>query len=502
MNLSRILYLFFFLELSYCDRVKSKYIQFSNQIDPPLREATNFATLKSGDFGKFSYDRFTICGSIYIGFYRSYQTFYTVRRNRLQTLWFSLSIYNQDTTEEVYTSGFYYFDNVIYSNTGCKVTLRPHAWSHACTTVDVKSGHVIVVINGILTHNATISSTDFTYRGPTVFKNRLVLGVNQKKFPGQLNENWQSEASATNVNVFSVAMNPSQLVEVTTTGRWTDGDVVDWSEAEWTLSGSAEELIYKQPTFPNLIKMGDGFESAHDCMNLCPKIQAGGRLPLTPTASDAEQLAQMFYQPDSKDSFWAPFVYQTEGNFIDHYTEVAMPSDLWLTGQPNGGLIQSCTLWEENDSKGSLWDVTCVWTYKVKCLCQFIHSPILRIRGLCKDGKIDTHYTLKSLNDSVVFMGLTGTVIKFLPTTSEWRLDIITENTRGLTSAEETSFIMGRHDWSIDGDSAKCSKGNKELFENAPPYMIIRPYLKEGLYISSGQISKLPVKLTCIHVQL
>ena len=42
---------------------------------------------------------------------------------------------------------------------------------------------------------------------------------------------------------------------------------------------------------------------------------------------------------------------------------------------------------------------------------------------------------------------------------------------------------------------------NKELFEDAPPYMIIRPYLKEGLYISSGQISKLIVKLTYIHVQ-
>ena len=42
---------------------------------------------------------------------------------------------------------------------------------------------------------------------------------------------------------------------------------------------------------------------------------------------------------------------------------------------------------------------------------------------------------------------------------------------------------------------------NKELFENAPPYMIIRPYLKEGLYISSRQISKLIIKLTYIHVQ-
>ena len=43
---------------------------------------------------------------------------------------------------------------------------------------------------------------------------------------------------------------------------------------------------------------------------------------------------------------------------------------------------------------------------------------------------------------------------------------------------------------------------NKELFENAPPYMIIRPSFKGGVYINSGQISKLIVKLTYIHVQL
>ena len=40
---------------------------------------------------------------------------------------------------------------------------------------------------------------------------------------------------------------------------------------------------------------------------------------------------------------------------------------------------------------------------------------------------------------------------------------------------------------------------NKELFENAPPYMIIRPYLKGGLYIHSGQIPILIDKLTYIY---
>ena len=115
-------------------------------------------------------------------------------------------------------------------------------------------------------------------------------------------------------------MNLSQQVDVTTTSQWTGGDVVSWSKAEWALSGSAEKILYNQPTFPNLFKMGEGFESAYDCFNLCPRIQAGGRLPLTPRVSDAQQIAQMFYHPESKDYFWAPYIYHTEGNFIDHYT--------------------------------------------------------------------------------------------------------------------------------------------------------------------------------------
>ena len=47
----------------------------------------------------------------------------------------------------------------------------------------------------------------------------------------------------------------------------------------------------------------------------------------------------------------------------------------------------------------------------------------------------------------------------------------------------------------------RSGESNKELFDNAPPHMIIRPYFQEGLYISSGQISKLIVKLTYFHVQ-
>ena len=452
------------LQPSAADKGRSKHLQFSNHLEPLPEIATHFAILESQDVGELASRIFTMCGSIYIGFYRGYPTFYTVRRNGNDTLWFSLSLANQDTIEEVYTPYLTYFGGSVMSTTGGKMRLRPQAWSHACTTVDVDSGHVTVVINGILTYNTTISSKDFTGNVPIVFQNNLVLGVQQEKFIGSKSTNRQSETSVKNVNVFSDPMNVSQMVDVTLTGWWTDGDIVSWSEATWTLAGRVDTIMDgtngHATSFPNLFKMADGFHNAQDCMNLCPRIQAGGRLPFIRDTLDAEHLAQIYYDPGNMDYFLSSFTYQTEGNFIDYYTKTAMPQDLWLGGQPNGGLKEQCTIWIGSSPKGSLFDLSCTFLgQKLQCLCQFDEIPILRMRGLCKGSNIDTHFTLKNSNGSIVFIGLTGTMITFLPSTVEWKLDINLTKTKGLTSAEETSFILGRHEWNISGDSAQCNKG-------------------------------------------
>ena len=379
---------------------------------------------------------------------------------------FFLSLFNQDTTEEVYRPDFSYFGGSVLSNTGGKLRLRPHAWSHACTTVNEESGHVTVVINGILTHNMTISSKDFTGNVPTVFQKHLVLGIYQYKYSGSPNVNSQSEASVTNVNVFSVPMNVSQMEDVTSSGLWTDGDIVSWSQADWAFSGNIDELTDEKNKDPyhflNLFKMADGFRSAKDCLNLCPRIQAGGRLPLTRSAADAEHLAQLFYHPDSRDWFWSSFVYQTEGNFTDYYTGTVMPQNLWIEGQPNGGLEQQCTMWEGNNPKINLFDFACMYFgKKINCLCQFSKNPILRLRGLCQESMIDTHFTLTSINGSIAFMGLTGTVIRFQPTQtiSKWTITINLEKTMATTPATKTSFIIGRKKWTIEKDSPECHEG-------------------------------------------
>ena len=470
MKLSLFVFLLVFLFLSvvyvqicYADKVKLKYLQFSNQSEPLSETPTNFAILESGDLRELPSSTLTIYGSIYIGFYRGIQTFYTMRRNAGETLWFSLYIFY--TTGDAYLVGFNYFGGIVFGNTGGKVRLRPHAWSHACTTVGVESGHVTVVINGILTINTTISSNDFTGNVPTVFQNTLTLGVGLEKFIGSPSNNFQSEASVTNVNVFSVPMNVLQMVGFTTTDRWTEGDVVSWSKATWTLLGNVEEIAIKNEgetmSLGHIFKMADGFHRAHDCLNLCPRIQPGGRVPLTNNAVEAEHLAQLFHDPDSKDWFWSSFIYETEGNFTDYYTGSAIHQTMWVAGQPNGGLEQQCTQWDRNIPKGSLFDTSCVHLdQKLQCLCQFDESPILIMRGLCMGSHIDTHCTLKKSNGSIDYMGLTGTVIRFLPSTLEWAMGVNLKKTIGVTSAEETSFILGRHEWSIDSDSVKCNRGS------------------------------------------
>ena len=443
--------------------VTSTYLQFSNQTEVPLNEATNFVTLKSVDLVRLSSKRFTLCGSIFIRYFRSSQSFYTVRHSAQDKLWLSLAIENQEIKEERYTPVLYRFGSASVSNTGARLLLRPHSWSHACTTVDQDSGHFFVVINGILTHNITITNMEFFDNFPKLFQNNLVLGVKQVKFSGMATMNEQSEASVKNVDIMSVPMSLTQMVHATSSGRWREGDIVSWSKATWAVSGIIKEIETKKNSkeshFRHLFRMADGFTSCDDCLNLCPRMYAGGRLPITRDVADAEDLAGLFYPLDR--FFWATYRYQEDGNFSDHFTGSPLAPDLWMAGEPNGWRTEPCTLWWATSPQGKLFDYSCHYHTPGGCLCQFDDIPILRIRGLCTGSKIDTHFTLQNVKQSVVFLGLTGTEIKFDPTSTnpKWTLNVNIQNTTGFTTDEEMSFILGRHTWSIEGDSVKCSNG-------------------------------------------
>ena len=66
-------------------------LKFSDQKETVPVEATNFATLKSGTSSVVPPSKFTICGSMFINFFRAQLTFYKLRKKTIQICGFLLA---------------------------------------------------------------------------------------------------------------------------------------------------------------------------------------------------------------------------------------------------------------------------------------------------------------------------------------------------------------------------------------------------------------------------
>ena len=355
------------------------------------------------------------------------------------------------------------------SKTTTAPTLQPHAWSHACTALDGQVGQLTVVINGKTTHSFVVPNDNFVNSDPVVFEKTLVLGVWQIKLTeDQPNRNQQSEASVANLNVFSGLMSVSQMEQMTLTGNYPKGDHLSWSEAAWELTGSVETIqeddSHTESHDPNLHLMSTMVQSWSDCMNLCPRLQSQGRVPLTPDVLQTEHLVKRSRSIGllATSDVWSSYSSTNSRPFIDFYTGSPPATSIWVPGEPNGGEREECTAWRVDNRKGTLMDVGCqVDNVFQQCLCHFPKTPVLRLRGLCKGSNIDIHYTLKAVNGSKVFLGSIGTVLSFSPTRLRpniWSLAVNAKSTEASTSAQETSYILGRHTWTITNDTISCQR--------------------------------------------
>ena len=445
---------------------ESRSFKFSNQTEAVLKKATNYATLQSGPTKYLPSKKFTICASIYIGFFRSFQSFYTIRENLEDRLWFGLSAEYMNLEEGTYKPIITYFGGAWFSNTGNQLALRPHAWSHACTAVDGETGQVTVVINGVTTHDTKFRGEGLVLSDePLTFEGKLFLGLYQYQSSQSSNNVQQSEASSSNVNIFSSLLNPLEMLKRTTTLPCTPGDFLAWTQATWVLSGNVETLETSDACGisynTQLYLLPNKFYNWFDCIHMCPKLQRNGRVPMIRSLSDAENIVQTLKErsPEyqTEEPYWllAPFIYSEDGKFLDFYTRDAMPPNLWGDGQPNGGLSQQCSGWYKTTEIGpGLYDSPCGMVLPGRCLCQFTSSPIMYFRGLCKGSNIDTHYVLVVVENNLVFKGVTGTEIKY--SGSGWNVTVNLKVTRGFTLAEENSNAVGKHTWSISKDPTRC----------------------------------------------
>ena len=73
----------------------TNYLKFSDQKGDVPEKAQNYAILNTRPAGILPLNMFTICDSIFIGYSRGLQTFYTIRMKDHTTLWYSLALYNE-----------------------------------------------------------------------------------------------------------------------------------------------------------------------------------------------------------------------------------------------------------------------------------------------------------------------------------------------------------------------------------------------------------------------
>ena len=85
----------------------------------------------------------------------------------------------------------------------------------------------------------------------------------------------------------------------------------------------------------------------------------------------------------------------------------------------------------------------------------------LQLRGLCPDSHIDQFYIPrnKKRSGNVNLIGLKNTIIEYERLGLAWIMKVrgISQNTTALSQAPRSSYVLGKHEWDIEGDNKKCS---------------------------------------------
>ena len=196
------------------------------------------------------------------------------------------------------------------------------------------------------------------------------------------------------------------------------------------------QYFCQEKKLPHLLSLPNLFVLASDCLQLCPRLGAGGRVPsignLSNSLSLTESYSKTLLESELQDDIYivAPFVWDSN-TFVDFYNNNLMSTLFWVPGEPNGNGSQQFTCLYTKRGDGKMEDTFNMYSTGYRCQCWFPYQPVLRLRGICKGSNIDNIFTLIYHNQNVIYRGLTNTEVQFsksslLPT---WILSVNSEHT-------------------------------------------------------------------------
>ena len=267
----------------------------------------------------------------------------------------------------------------------------------------------------------------------------------------------------TNLNVFSGLLSVSRMKMITfgeACGK-AEGDFLAWKSSDWRLHGAAqwrevwaEDLCEKEETIQffdqNLAKM-------LDCKRLCPKLHEKGQMPSIKTKQKLETLVSKMKE-NLIDIIWAPMTRSPNSSkWVDIYSGEQIPEFVFWPGFPDNNSRAGCAIL---NNKVKNWECQISGGRGGRyCGCQFPARPFLFLRGLCKDSHLDQLYLPRNerVHRAITYYGTVRTVAMFNGTF--WRMETKFFNATAFSDAPDVSFMLGKYNWTIEGDSMKCHKG-------------------------------------------
>ena len=160
----------------------------------------------------------------------------------------------------------------------------PNQWTRSCLAINLSSGLITWVVEGVLVLNTTSDELGNSTSRPENLSRKLVLGA--RPFAGA----WRALSSkVTNVNIFSSSLSVERMQRMTEEGSCVEkGDYLAWEDMEWVLHGKAKietvdyETTCKRKSYMNLFYTS--FEDWEACMRHCEKL--GSRVPSVSSLHD------------------------------------------------------------------------------------------------------------------------------------------------------------------------------------------------------------------------
>ena len=324
-------------------------------------------------------------------------------------------------------------------------------WIKGCAAIDSTSGVYLAVADGILVRNLTSRHFSHNLKAnmPKDLTGNVILGVLQ------IGKNLVPIGNmVTNVNIFSTAHTVEWMRQNTVGGTcMEDGDYLAWQQMNWTLHGQAvietvdaQEACIGEP----VVDITPAKMDFHSCVQLCENI---GSRAWSITTSNAWMTLKKLLDRQEYFQFWAPIDNIEKGEWRDHYTrQVANYSLPWHRNNPKDGGIYHCAVLNKVGLGIGLDDTKCEDQYG--CICENRPQFYLRLRGLCKDSKIDTLYQPKGdlTEINLRIIGL-HTTIEYDSVHAQWKLSVAERyNITGASKTSGKSVTLGRHEWKITGD--------------------------------------------------